>query len=193
VLPFWAVILSAVTLGLVLWRWRAYHRLTQPLYARWSARQRGNTSPPIAPATTLSPLAAPPATALAWLVWLNPEDVPFFFLHDETAAPPSEKRFYPLPQVEATLGSDRLHATIWIPHPSVEGIHAHLTFDSEGYKLTDAGTTAGTWLNGAPLPPEGAWLTHGDIVHLGSVPLRFETAHPAPQPRPLLRPYEEML
>lgn len=195
VLPFWAVILSAVTLGLVLWRWRAYHRLTQPLYARWTARQRGKTAPPAAssPTITLSPLAAPPSAASAWLVWLNSDEVPFFFPRDETAVPPSEQRFYPLPQADVALGSDRQRATVWIPHPSVEGVHAHLTYGPEGYKLTDAGTVASTWLNGAALPPEGAWLTHGDIVHLGSVALRFETAHPAPQPRPSLRPYEEIL
>ncbi len=193
VIPFWAVLLSAATLGLFLWRWRAYRRLTQPLYARWTARQRDKTAPPTAPAATLSPFAAPPATASAWLVWLNPDEVPFFFLRDETAVPPSEKRFYPLPQTEVTLGSDRQRATIWIPHPSVEGIHAHLTFGPEGYRLTDASTIAGTWLNGAPLSPKGAWLVHGDIIHIGSVALRFENTTPSPQPYPTFHPFEEIL
>ncbi|MCX8025363.1 MAG: FHA domain-containing protein [Thermanaerothrix sp.] len=195
VIPFWAVILSAATLGLFLWRWRAYRRLTQPLYARWTAKQRAKTTPPSAspPTTVLFPLATTPTAASAWLVWLSSNEVPFAFIRDETAEPPTEKRFYPLSQAEVTLGSDRQRATIWIPHPSVEGVHAHLTLGPEGYKLTDAGTIAGTWLNGAALPPEGACLSHGDILHLGSVALRFESMHPTPKPHPTLRPYEEML
>lgn len=191
VLPLWAVLMSAATLGLILWRWRAYRRLTQPLYARLAPRKGKETPPSRRPIPGPFPAAAPPQGAPAWLVWLRGDEVPFVFIQDASADPEDERRFFALSQAEVTLGSDPRRATLHLPHPSVESVHARIIPGPEGFKLVDAGSIAGTWLNAAPLPPEGTWLSHGDILHLGSVALRFEFPHPSPPPHPLLLPYED--
>ncbi|WP_299024117.1 FHA domain-containing protein [uncultured Thermanaerothrix sp.] len=193
VLPLWALIMSAAMLGLILWRWRAYHRLTQSLYTRLAPGKDKGATPVKRSTPSTFPTATPPQEAPAWLVWLRSEDVPFFFVQDASADPQGEMRFFALPQAEVTLGSDPHRAVLCFPHPSVESVHARIVPGPEGFKLVDAGSTAGTWLNAAPLPPEGALLNHGDIFHLGSVALRFETPHPAPPPYPMLLPYEDTL
>jgi pSer/pThr/pTyr-binding forkhead associated (FHA) protein len=59
------------------------------------------------------------------------------------------------------------------------------------YWIYDHGSLAGTWVNYVPVSSEGTRLRHGDLIHVGFVTLRFETAHPAPQPAAVTRPYQE--
>jgi hypothetical protein len=57
--------------------------------------------------------------------------------------------------------------------PDVEKLHARITRGSDDYVLTDAGTPAGTYLNGerigGPRP-----LAAGDVIRVGRCVLRFE-------------------
>ncbi len=75
---------------------------------------------------------------------------------------------------EVTLGSDPAQADLVVPDPSVEALHARLWRTDEGvFFIADQRSAAGTWVNYAPVSPEGARLQEGDLVHLGRVGFRF--------------------
>ena len=88
-------------------------------------------------------------------------------------------------QREMTLGSDPQRATILFKDSSVDEIHARIVYKADGeIHLYDADSTAGTWLNFQPLPPQGAPLAHGDILHIGKIGLRFKWSDSKKIPRP---------
>lgn len=75
---------------------------------------------------------------------------------------------------DIALGSDPAQADIVIDDPSVEASHARLWRTDEGaFFIADQRSTAGTWLNYAPVSPEGARLQDGDLIHLGRAGFRF--------------------
>ncbi len=85
----------------------------------------------------------------------------------------------PLSRSELTLGSDPRAAMVIVDDPSVSGLHARLVQEEEGkYRLFDAGSQAGTWVNFQPVPPEGVPLQHEDCIHLGRVMYRFDCTEP---------------
>ena len=90
---------------------------------------------------------------------------------------PEAERTLPLLQIrndEVRLGSDAAQADLVVPDPSVDPLHARLWRTDEGaFFIADQRSTAGTWINYAPVSPEGARLEEGDIVHLGRVGYRF--------------------
>ena len=45
-------------------------------------------------------------------------------------------------------------------------------------------TIAGTWINYAPVTPDGGRLQHGDLIHIGKVGFRFTESNPAYATRP---------
>ncbi len=55
-----------------------------------------------------------------------------------------------------------------LPDPSVSGHHARLIATAEGYRVSDVGSTNGTYLNAQRLPPQ-AWraLNVGDTLTVG--------------------------
>src|SRR4029079_19838245 len=58
---------------------------------------------------------------------------------------------------------------------SVSRLHARLVVTDGAYRLYDAGSTSGTWINYAPVAVEsGQSLEHGDLINLGRVQLRFQ-------------------
>ncbi len=88
-------------------------------------------------------------------------------------------------QREMTIGSDPQRAAILLKDPSVDEIHARIIHEEDGQiRLYDADSIAGTWLNFQPLSPEGASLTHGDILHIGKIGLRFKWRDSNKIPRP---------
>lgn len=85
----------------------------------------------------------------------------------------------PLARSELTLGSDPREAMVIVNDPSVAGLHARLVQEEEGkYRLFDAGSLAGTWVNYRPVPAGGVLLEHEDCIHLGRVMYRFEASQP---------------
>jgi pSer/pThr/pTyr-binding forkhead associated (FHA) protein len=85
----------------------------------------------------------------------------------------------PLSRTELTLGSDPREAMVIVDDPSVSGLHARLVQEEEGkYRLFDAGSQAGTWVNFQPVLPEGVLLQHEDCIHLGRVMYRFDCTQP---------------
>lgn len=76
---------------------------------------------------------------------------------------------------ELTIGSDPNKAAILLKDPSVDALHARLEEDENGtVRVFDLDSLAGTWLNYQRLPPEGAALSHGDILHFGRAAFRFK-------------------
>jgi hypothetical protein len=75
---------------------------------------------------------------------------------------------------EVVIGSNPLKASLVIEDPSVDGIHARLLRLEDGtFVIADLGSTAGTWVNYAPISKEGTILEHGDLLHIGRVGFRF--------------------
>ena len=67
-----------------------------------------------------------------------------------------------------------------LPFAVLSGVHARLSRVTGGWVVEDAGSTNGTWLDGAPLPPgERRPLVPGAELRLASVRLRFEGTGPA--------------
>jgi hypothetical protein len=86
----------------------------------------------------------------------------------------------PLPPIELapgshTLGRDSALAETVFHDRSVSRLHARLVVIDGAYRLYDAGSTSGTWINYTPVAVEtGQSLEHGDLINLGRVQLRFQ-------------------
>jgi predicted component of type VI protein secretion system len=73
----------------------------------------------------------------------------------------------------------------------VEALHASLTREKEGtFRLTDEGSTAGTWVNYAQVPESGTYLEQGDLIHFGRVGFRFMLRDPKRVRKPVQKPQE---
>jgi hypothetical protein len=80
----------------------------------------------------------------------------------------------PITSDEITLGSDSGMSSLVLDDASVEALHARLTRQEDGsFRISDAGSIAGTWVNYSPVSKEGTRLEHGDLVHIGRIGFRF--------------------
>jgi hypothetical protein len=79
----------------------------------------------------------------------------------------------PLTVERIIFGRDPFKAGIVLKAPSVEPVHARLEREGATYRLSDAGSVAGTWVNYTPISQEGTLLEHGDLIHIGRVGFRF--------------------
>jgi len=96
----------------------------------------------------------------------------------------------PLSNEELVIGSEGRKADIVLRDPSVSPVHAHLFKDADGdYRLADSSSLAGTWVNYAPVSPQGIKLEHGDIIQFGRVGFVFELHGPHPRRLQVL-PYQ---
>ncbi|MEM1416418.1 MAG: FHA domain-containing protein, partial [Myxococcota bacterium] len=67
----------------------------------------------------------------------------------------------------------RADADVMLPHAAVSATHATLRVDGTGYVIVDEGSTNGTRVNGAALPPgRPKPLKSGDRIALGGYELR---------------------
>ncbi len=83
----------------------------------------------------------------------------------------------PLDAAELLIGSDPA-SNLVLDDSSVEKKHARLVQDPDGqFHIVDLGSHAGTWVNYAPVSPQGSRLQDGDIVHVGRVAFRFLLDH----------------
>ena len=96
----------------------------------------------------------------------------------------------PLGAETVTLGSDPQQASLVIDDPSVDGLHARLAPLQDSFHLVDAGSTAGTWINYTPIPPDGVMLEHGDLIHLGRSGFRFTLRNGSHRRKPTVQPLE---
>jgi pSer/pThr/pTyr-binding forkhead associated (FHA) protein len=86
------------------------------------------------------------------------------------------------------IGRDEMKVDKVLLDLSVEGVHAHLEREPGGsFRLSDEGSTAGTWVNYQPVPESGKILEHGDLVHFGRMGFRFVLRNPKQVRKPVLR------
>jgi hypothetical protein len=101
---------------------------------------------------------------------------------DRPTAPP-----IPIASEEVTLGNDPKQATLVFDDPSIEALHARLIRQPDGsFRILDAGSIAGTWVNYAPISREGTKLEHGDLIHIGRLGFRFTLRQPAQVRKPTI-------
>lgn len=163
--------------------------LTQPLPPP-NQKRRGTINPTSMARrlTSARPASIPVSSAPAWLLQVS---------EDGMGSPESGSRLpanhlLPLKRRDNLLGSDPLRSQICISSVSVSPVHARIVLNESGeYWIYDHGSLAGTWVNYVPVAAEGTRLQHGDLIHVGFVTLRFETAKPTSQPEPLIRHYQE--
>jgi hypothetical protein len=79
---------------------------------------------------------------------------------------------YELPARLVTIGRSP-EADIQLPNPRVSRAHATITCEADGFVLQDAGSTAGTVVNGQPTDRHE--LRHGDTIQIGLYILEFRT------------------
>lgn len=97
----------------------------------------------------------------------------------------------PLSGDEVVIGSDRKKADMILSHTSISGLHARIFKDADGnFRVADAGSNVGTWVNYAPVSSRGVRLEHGDLVQFGRIAYIFELHGAGPRHIQVL-PYHE--
>jgi hypothetical protein len=96
----------------------------------------------------------------------------------------------PLAMEEAKLGRDPFKATLVLDDPTVDPLHAHLRREADTFRLSDAGSTAGTWVNYTPVSRGGILLENGDLIHIGSLGFKFTLREPSRIRKPVVVPKE---
>jgi len=98
-----------------------------------------------------------------------------------------ENKYIIINTQEITIGSDPSQATVSLDEPSVDELHTRLWMDGDGsFRVADQNSTAGTWLNYAPVTGEGSQVHHGDLLHIAKVCFRFNLNNPSRQRQPLV-------
>jgi hypothetical protein len=93
----------------------------------------------------------------------------------------------PISANEVTLGSDPGMSTLVLDDSSVEALHARLIRHEDGsFRLSDLGSTSGTWVNYSPISKGGTRLEHGDLIHIGRIGFRFTLRKSAPTRKPVV-------
>lgn len=117
-------------------------------------------------------------TALAYLV-------PLVGFDDPTIPAPLK-----ITSGEVVLGSDTSQASLVISDLSIEAVHARLVRAEKTFRIIDAGTGAGTWVNYEKIPLDGQNLEHMDIIHLGNIGFRFKYSPPPALRQIVIEPRE---
>lgn len=172
------VVFSAAILVLVLVMGGRLHpaslRLSQRLNTQRKARNDPLTQPiPIAP---LPPPASPPKRP-APLPAKPTQPTPTVFAYlSRLSESPNDDTVVPFPMVteELTIGRNPGRVLLVVDDASVEALHARLVRNEDGrFRIYDAGTMTGTWVNYTPVSKEGVNLEQGDLIHFGRVGFRF--------------------
>lgn len=114
--------------------------------------------------------------------------VPAALIKLDASGEPEPSAMVPLSRSELIFGSDPRQAICVLNDSSVSPLHATLIQDpGGGFRLKDAGSIAGTWVNDQPVDAGGMVLAHGDLVNFGRVVYRFELSDPGALPSPKIR------
>ncbi|MFZ3071561.1 MAG: FHA domain-containing protein, partial [Anaerolineaceae bacterium] len=111
-----------------------------------------------------APVLPPAPKSLATLIRLDKDNLP------------APEKPIPIIQEITLIGRDPDLCQLVLDDPALEPMHAQLRYFPDGeFRLTDFNTTAGTWVNFAPVSTKGIRLQHGDILHLGAQTFRFSS------------------
>jgi serine/threonine protein kinase len=96
-------------------------------------------------------------------------------------AGPDQGQVFPLPDGATVAVGRGAQATARLADPHVSRVHCRVAVSGDRLVLSDAGSTAGTLVNGRPVAAEQA-LQPGDVIRLGDTSLRVEEDTPADLP-----------
>ena len=117
-------------------------------------------------ATLGSPAQVPVDSAAAAATGLSYLEV----IESVTRMPPT----IDLSAIEHRLGRNPDQSDIAFANDiTVSRVHARLILEGSDYRIYDAGSTSGTWVNGEQVPGWGVQLMDGDEILLGEVRIRF--------------------
>jgi len=98
---------------------------------------------------------------------------------------PVEGKRIPLTGEEITFGTDPVKAAYVLDDPSISPIHARLHPGEDGrFIISDQDSVAGTWVNFEQVGSEGAKLSHGDLIHFGTLRYEFIVEKPSTKKKP---------
>lgn len=191
--PVNAIIAIAILLVLIV----GMVALVRAAVSKFRTRRKKKSSDPVTqPVTiegsyTLTP--EKPEEIVKWPVIRGLGLAPARLLQKRSASPPGIEYLVeiPLGNDEIIIGSDRKKADYVLVHPSVSQRHSRIFKDTDGnYRIADAGSSSGTWVNYAPVSTRGVSLEHGDLVQFGRLVYIFEVHGTAPK-RVQVLPYKE--
>jgi len=105
--------------------------------------------------------------------------------------PLSPQKHIPIHFGEITFGKAPSQTSTTFNDTALDDLHARLVVNSEGECIIyDEGSIAGTWVNYNPVNPEGVYLHHGDIIHLGRIGLCFKISDKTKIQKPIVIPLE---
>jgi hypothetical protein len=174
--PIWLLWLAALAgLGVVgLWLWRRRTAVGEAASGGGRSRRRRRAPPPAYPPPTdagfdaaqeaVYPGAAPPEAPS-----------PFVMAHleilDAQTDMPAE---FTLGDAEVRIGRSPTQAQLAFRNDiTVSRYHAVLRLEGSHYRIYDAGSTSGTYVNDRQVPEYGLQLSDGDYIQLGAVRLRY--------------------
>ena len=167
------LLVVAVLAGAGFWLWRARSK-GAPGEPKSRRRRRG-ARPPVA--TTTPPDATNEYEADAGFDFPRPEgyEPPFVMAHleviDAQTLMPEELN---LGDTEVRIGRSPQQSHIAFRDDiTVSRYHAVLRLEGNRYRIYDAGSTSGTYVNGRQVPEYGLQLVDGDEIQLGAVRMRY--------------------
>ena len=170
----WPLLLAALV---VLAYWFLRNRALRGDSAAGSPRRRRRGQrPPVDYPVDPEPAAGPEASDdLDFLFTGTSHDSPFVMAHlevlDAQTLVPEELT---LGDTEVRLGRSPAQAQIAFRDDiTVSRFHAVLRLEGNRYRIYDAGSTSGTYVNDQQVPEYGLQLADGDEVQLGAVRLRY--------------------
>jgi len=159
---FVLLLVIALLVGVVFLAWRNGFRL--PLRTPRGRRQRAAAAAPVTSPEAM-PAYAPPPEGETFQ-----EKAYLEVLESVTEMPPE----IGLSLAEVRIGRSPTQSNIPFENDiTVSRLHATLMLEGSRYRIYDAGSTSGTWVNEQPVPEYGLQLMDGDEIFLGAVHLRF--------------------
>ncbi len=178
--PLWLLIplilLAVAGLGYLLWRQTQQPRRATAAAPADSRRRRRRGAPPAADAPPMPTLAGhvDAADPLGYAGGA-PAENPFVMAHLEVInAQTLMPEELTLGDLEVRVGRSPAQSQIAFRDDiTVSRFHAVLRLEGNHYRVYDAGSTSGTFVNGRQVPEYGLQLSDGDEIQLGAVVLRY--------------------
>lgn len=170
--PWWLVLLLALVLGAI--GWLLWRRRGTAAPASSRSRRRRRTAPDTA-ASSPNLTAVPPTGEEIYAPPVAGDHQPFIMAHLEVL---DSQTYMPeeitLGDVEMRIGRSPAQSNIAFRDDiTVSRFHAVLRLEGNKYRIYDAGSTSGTYVNGRQVPEYGLQLADGDEIQLGAVRLRY--------------------
>ncbi len=172
----WLLVLGALA-GLAYWFWRNRMNQDGAAGAGRSRRRRRGQRPPVDYPVESEAGAMPKTGDDLDFLFSGPaaQESPFVMAHLEVMdAQTLMPRELTLGETEVRIGRSPAQAQIAFRDDiTVSRYHAVLRLEGNRYRVYDAGSTSGTYVNDRQVPDYGLQLADGDELQLGAVRLRY--------------------